>query len=235
MHIISQLLLVVPLAIAPGVAIAFFIYFRDKFEKEPYKLIRNCFLFGLLSIVPAFIIEFVFGAMGIDENQNTLKTFLYAFLVVGIAEEMSKFLFLRVYAYHKPDFNEPFDGIVYTIMISMGFTTIENIMYALKGGTEVALLRMFTAVPLHAVCAIFMGYYVGKAKFAKHKMTTMLLGIILAILVHGLYDFFLFQHDIPALAILSLVTLGISIALSFVAINKLRNSSPFRKTSNINK
>ncbi|MEI6124279.1 MAG: PrsW family glutamic-type intramembrane protease [Bacteroidota bacterium] len=225
MHIVSILLLVIPLAIAPGVAIAFFIYFRDKFDKEPFKLIRNCFLFGMLSILPAMTIEIALSYTGINENGSAWKTLLYAIFVVGLAEEMSKFLFLRTYVYRKPDFNYPFDGIVYAIMISMGFATIENIMYAANGGTQAALLRMFTAVPLHAVCAIFMGYYAGKAKFSKHKTATLILGIIIAVVVHGLYDFFLFQQEIPYLAIFAFVTLGVSVGFSFIAINKLRKIS----------
>ena len=76
-HIFSFLLLAIPLALAPGVGIAFFIYFRDKYEKEPFRMLRNCFLFGLLSLVPAFFIERAFGAMGFNENQNLIKTIGY--------------------------------------------------------------------------------------------------------------------------------------------------------------
>jgi protease PrsW len=228
MQIANILLLAIPLAIAPGVGIAFFIYFRDKYEKEPLRLLRNCFLFGLLSIVPAIMIEYIFGRMGLNENQGWLKTLVYAFFVVGIAEEMSKFIFLRMYAYRKKDFNEPFDGIVYSIMISMGFATLENVMYVAFDGLGTALLRMFTAVPLHAVCAIFMGYFVGKAKFAKYRLWNLILGCGIAVFIHGLYDFFLFQQEMAELAILSFVALGASVGISFVAISKLQKRSPFR-------
>ena len=229
MQILNILLIAIPLGLAPGMGIAFFIYFRDKYEKEPFRLLRNSFLFGLLSIVPAILIEIGFGKLGIDENQSLFKTLLYAFFVVGIAEEMSKFFFLRVYAYRKKDFNEPFDGIVYSIMISMGFATLENVMYVASGGISAALLRMFTAVPLHAVCAIFMGYFVGKAKFSKHPFLNMLLGCGMAVFMHGLYDFFLFQQLMAGLAILSFIALAAAIGVSFIAINKSENDSPFRK------
>jgi len=215
MQILNILLIFIPLALAPGVGIVFFIYFRDKFEKEPFRLLRNCFLFGMLSIVPAIFIEIGFGKLGIDENQNLLKTLVYAFFVVGIAEEMSKFFFLRMYAYRKKDFNEPFDGIVY-------------VMYVIMGGLSAAVLRMFTAVPLHAVCAIFMGYFVGKAKFSKHPVLMMVLGCAMAVFMHGLYDFFLFQQEMTQLAILSFVALAAAVGISFVAINKSEKISPFK-------
>lgn len=235
MNIVSVILIAIPLSLAPGIGICFLIYFRDKFEKEPFRLLRNCFLFGMLSIVPAIIIEGTFNIAGINENHGLIETFMYAFFVVAVAEELSKFFFLKKYAYKKTDFNEPFDGIVYAVMISMGFATLENVMYVLMSGIGTAVLRMFTAVPLHATCAVFMGYFVGKAKFSDKKFANIITGIILAVIIHGLYDFFLFQKDIPALGIFSFITLGASVGLSFVAINKLQKNSPFknRKIENI--
>lgn len=222
------ILIAISLAIAPGVGLCFFIYFRDKFEKEPFRLLRNCFLFGVLSVIPAAIIEMIFNAAGVNENQGILTTLIYAFLIVAVTEEICKFFILKRYAYRKAEFNEPFDGIVYATMISMGFATLENILYVASSGIGTAVLRMFSAVPLHAVCAVFMGYYAGKAKFAKNKAGNLLTGIFFAILIHGLYDFYLFQKDIPALWILSFVTLGASIGLSFIAIKKLQKVSPFQ-------
>jgi len=233
MNIITILLIAVPLAIAPGIGLCLFIYFRDKFEKEPFKLLRNSFLFGMLSIIPAAIIELIFGALGIDENQGFFITLIYAFLIVAIAEESCKFFVLKRYVYKKTDFNEPFDGIVYAVMISMGFATLENILYVVQFGIGTAVLRMFTAVPLHAVCAIFMGYFIGRAKFSKNKAGNLFMGLFLAVIIHGLYDFFLFQKDIPALWVFSFLTLGASIALSFIAINRHRRISPFRENQGI--
>lgn len=231
MNIITILLIAVPLAIAPGIGLCLFIYFRDKFEKEPFKLLRNSFLFGMLSIVPAAIIELIFSVLGINENQGFFITLIYAFLIVAVAEESCKFFVLKRYVYKKTDFNEPFDGIVYAVMISMGFATLENILYVVQTGIGTAVLRMFTAVPLHAVCAIFMGYFVGRAKFSANKAGNLFMGIFLAVVIHGLYDFFLFQKDIPALWVFSFLTLAASIGLSFIAINKHRKISPFSKTT----
>ena len=132
MEFVSIFLIAIPLALAPGIGLSLFIYFRDKYEKEPFRLLRNCFLFGMLSIIPAILIELAFGVMGIDENQGILTTFVFAFLVVGGSEELSKFFVLRFYAYPKKDFNEPFDSIVYAMMISMGFATLENITTLFK-------------------------------------------------------------------------------------------------------
>lgn len=228
MEILSMLLLILPLAIAPGIAISLFVYFRDKYEKEPFRLLLFCFLFGLLSIVPALIIELSADATGINTQHGPVVTFIYAFFIVALSEEMSKYFFLRVYAYRRKEFNEPFDGIVYSVMISMGFATLENIFYAISGGLSTTMLRMFTAVPLHASCAILMGYFVGLAKFRTSPALYMFLGILFAVLLHGIYDFFLFINDIPALAIIAFVSLSGGIFLSFVSMHKSAKMSPFK-------
>ena len=108
---------------------------------------------------------------------------------------------VRYYAQPKKDFNEPFDGIIYAVMVSMGFAAVENLFYVLEGGMDVAVIRAVTAIPAHAVFAILMGYYMGKAKFSPTKKVRYnLTGLFLAILFHGAYDFFLFINFIPGIS-----------------------------------
>lgn len=232
MEIISSLLLILPLAIAPGIAISLLVYFKDKYEKEPFRLLFFCFLFGLASVVPALIVELSASAAGIDAGHDTVITFIYAFFIVALSEEGSKFFFLRVYAYKRKEFNEPFDGIMYAVMISMGFATLENIVYSLSGGFSTTMLRMFTAVPLHASCAILMGYFAGMAKFRKSPAIYLFMGLLFAVILHGIYDFFLFQNDIPALAIVAFASLGAGVALSFISMRRSAAMSPFRVKRN---
>jgi protease PrsW len=40
------------LAIAPGLAIAFYVFYRDKYEREPIRLLVGCFLLGAFSAAP---------------------------------------------------------------------------------------------------------------------------------------------------------------------------------------
>jgi RsiW-degrading membrane proteinase PrsW (M82 family) len=227
MEWITYLLLIIPLAIAPGIAIALFIYFRDKYEKEPFRLLRGCFLFGMLSIVPAALIELGEGVFGFNEQGNIVMLLAYAFIGVGLVEELSKYFFVQVYAYPKAAFNEPFDGIVYSVMVAMGFATAENILYAIQHGLGTTLVRLFTAVPLHATCGIIMGFYLGLAKFRPGPFKYILLGLVLATLIHGAYDFFLFQQDYPALMVMAFVSLGAAVAISFIAIRSHQKRSPF--------
>lgn len=96
---------------------------------------------------------------------------------------------LRRYAYDKKAFDEPFDGIVYSVMVAMGFATIENVGYVYQHGIGTGVMRMFLSVPAHGSFAVMMGYYVGMAKF-KPGMAYVLrtVGIFWAVILHGSYD-----------------------------------------------
>lgn len=226
-------LLNLALAITPGIAISIYIYYRDIHEKEPHRFLIICFIFGMLSTVPAYYLE-VFGtSLGITESPNILMTLVFAFVVVAGVEEFVKFIFLRFYIYPNKEFDEPLDGIVYAVIISMGFATLENILYVYRLGTEVAILRMFTAVPAHAAFAVIMGYYVGLAKEApKHEETSYLFfGYIGAVILHGTYDFFLFQENFPALTILAFVALIAGIYYGRLLIKHHQDKSPHKPTA----
>jgi RsiW-degrading membrane proteinase PrsW (M82 family) len=168
--------------------------------------------------------------VGFDDQGRILQVLIYAVVGVGLIEELSKYFFLQVYAYPKAAFNEPFDGIVYSVMIAMGFATGENVMYAITNGLQTTLIRMFTAVPLHATCGVIIGFYVGLAKFRPGPVMYILTGLLLATLIHGAYDFFLFQQDYPALTLLAGVSLAVAVVISFIAIRRHQKNSPFQKT-----
>ena len=179
-------------AIFPPLLIAYYIYQKDKYEKEPKSLIIKSFLFGCLGIIPAIFLEaFAEGMFA--------SLFLYVFIGIALVEEGVKYFFLKKYLFNKPDFNEPMDGIVYAVMISLGFATVENIFYVFNHpGQEmqVAIMRMFTAIPLHAACGVILGYFVGLAKFSDNKNILLYKGLFLATLVHALYNYFIFQEKV---------------------------------------
>jgi RsiW-degrading membrane proteinase PrsW (M82 family) len=121
---------------------------------------------------------------------------LLSFMVVAASEEGCKFVMLRFYAYRHKAFNEPFDGIIYSVMISMGFATLENIGYVLNYGFKTGIIRMFLSVPSHGAFAVLMGYHVGLARFDKPRAIQHIVkGVLLAIFFHGAFDFFLLLQN----------------------------------------
>jgi len=139
-------------SLAPIIAVILYIYFKDKFEKEPKKLLLYNFLFGaIVSILISTILYTISNSiLPLRNHFSVLEQFIKAFFVVAFIEEFSKYVIVRFYAQPKKDFNEPFDGIIYAVMVSMGFAAVENIFYVMEGGLEVALIRAFTVIPAHA-------------------------------------------------------------------------------------
>lgn len=217
-------------AIAPVFVIILFIYIKDKYEREPTRFLVYNFLLGaIVSIIITTLLYIIIEIpMPLKNNDSIFEQFIKAFLVVGLTEEFSKYIIIRYYSQPNEDYNEPFDGIIYAVMVSMGFAATENVMYVLQGGMEVAIIRAFTAIPAHATFAILMGYFMGKAKFSKNKFLLNLTGLFLAVLFHGAYDFFLFIDFVPGIWIGAFISLFIGIVLSRKAIRRHQDISYFR-------
>lgn len=186
-------------ALAPVIFIFTFIYLRDKHQKEPLRLLILTFVLGIIIAVPVVFAEIYLGKLfQTDESGDLLIVLVRAFIVVALVEEGFKFLVLRIFAYPRKAFDEPYDGIMYAASVSLGFAAIENVLYAMEGGLEVVLMRAFTAVPGHAMMGVVMGYFVGLGKFKRdsgHRTGLLFLGLFFATIIHGAYDFFLMYNE----------------------------------------
>lgn len=214
------------LALAPGLVIAVYIYLQDKYEREPVRLLLRFFGLGMLSTFPAMFME-NYGMKFFNDPSSVYSHLFQAFLIVGFSEEFCKFYFVRV-AFKRPEFNEPFDGIVYSVMVALGFATLENVMYVYQYGEATGWVRMFTAVPAHAANGVIMGYFFGLAKFRQEHQTRLLLtGLFWATFFHGAYDFCLFVNELLPIAAGATVTLVVAVFLSRKAIRLHAQNSPF--------
>lgn len=189
-------MLLLAAALAPSAALLYYFYARDKYEKEPRRLLLKAFLLGGGLVIPVLFVEMALNIFDTEEL-NLLTAGYTAFVVAGLVEESFKFLLFFLYIWKDREFDEMYDGIVYAVFISLGFATVENLAYVLSTGFNTAVVRSFTAVPAHALFAVAMGYYLGIAKFAKpeYKQRYKWLGFIIPIVLHGVYDFILFARE----------------------------------------
>jgi protease PrsW len=220
------------LALAPGVAITLYIYLKDKHEREPLALLLLSFLYGGLSTIITLFISWPVNALILLKPGDVVDEFFNAMFKVALIEEFSKFIFVRFILYYNKNFNEPFDGIVYAVMVGMGFATLENVLYVFNYGFATGVMRMFTAVPAHATFAVLMGYFLGRAKFShRHQFVLALLALGTATLSHGSYDYFWFiartQGVWAGIWIGAIISLIIGFVLSRQAIRLHQQASPF--------
>lgn len=209
------------LALAPVFIILFYIYVRDKYEKEPLSLLIKLLIFGGLITIPVIFIEralsnFYGGPGGLVDAGYR------AFIVAGSTEEAFKFIALYWLTWKHTELNERFDGIVYAVFISLGFAAVENILYVYEYGASVGYLRAFTAVPAHAVFGVVMGFYFALARFSrKNQFIFLLLALLIPVCLHGFYDFILMSEH-PSLMLLFIPYL---IWLLYFARKKMHTSS----------
>lgn len=217
------------LAILPGLIISFLIIKADRYEQESKWLMTAAFVLGALITYPTMLMEGLAADLGWEESGNFFKVFFFALIFVGLIEEFFKFICLAL-PYFRKEFNEPLDGVVYAVLIAMGFATLENIIYADRFGMPTVALRAFTAVPAHGAFAVIMGYYVGLSKLDSDNLERLKkigFGLGLATLLHGLYDFFIIQQYAEWLMSLATLVLVFSVYLAYRMIRILQDSSPF--------
>lgn len=189
------------LAIAPIITIAFYIYYRDKYEKEPIGLLLLGLFAGGLTVIPISFIEEYLDKFTLSFYGNN-QAIYRGFVVAAFTEELFKYLAALLIFWRNKNFNEKFDGIVYAVFVSLGFAAVENIMYVFNYGIGTGFIRAITAVPLHALCGVFMGYQLGLAKFIKvNSIQRLFYALAIPIIFHGFYDFLLMTEEIGYLII----------------------------------
>jgi RsiW-degrading membrane proteinase PrsW (M82 family) len=202
----SDLLPLAAVAAAPAIFWLWYFYRRDRYEPEPKLLIVRTFLLGMLITIPVAFIE---GFLPISD-------LVLAILAAPVIEELAKYLVVKRTVFRTLEFDEPIDGVIYAAAAALGFATLENIGYILTAYLSspveevlfVYVLRALLSVPGHALFSSMWGYGLGRAKFDPSRGRMYILaGLILAIILHAIFNFLLYSSPILALGVFALVPL----------------------------
>ena len=187
------------LAIVPGLILIGYVYGKDKVEKEPLGLIIKIIIFGVISCIAAGYLEAGAAHFLPKHPEGSLAYAVQtSFCLAAFFEEIVKFIAMRVGSWKHPSFNYRFDGIVYGVSAAVGFAIYENVMYVSMYGLSTAIVRAFTAVPLHAFCGVFMGVFYSYSKHMSilgkkaSSIKFTVLSLLVPMLIHGVYDTFAF-------------------------------------------
>ncbi|MEY3248623.1 MAG: hypothetical protein RL742_666 [Bacteroidota bacterium] len=221
------------LALLPGLLVSYIMVRLDRYEHEPMIPLLGSFIGGAVAILPAVQIEkAAFIWIGRPGQLPLAESLLLGFVFIAANEELMKFLLLRFGLYPRAFFNEPLDGIVYAVLIAMGFATAENIAYADRFGPATLLFRTLTALPAHLIFAIIQGYYAGLAKFRPAQSRSLLWrGWLLATLLHGMYDLVILQQLFEWMFLLALTMLYLGLYYFYQFIQEHQENSPFRSNA----
>lgn len=211
-------------SIVPGILWVRYFYKKDKYDPEPKKLIVRDFIWGLFIVIPVSFLESPFGGL-LQPDSPLLVIFLASILVVGLIEEGAKAFVVYKFHYNHPEFNERIDGIIYGVTVGLGFAAAENLFYTIMYGYQVGIIRAFITTLAHASFSGIYGYFLGKARIEKRD-SCMYIGLALAVVMHGLYDFLVISN-IMNLAYTILTVILLQFLLAYLMENLL-NQSPFK-------
>jgi hypothetical protein len=196
------------------------------------------------------VIALIFNTVGIVLfnvifGKNPITDILTFFLVVGPVEEGCKFLGVYAFAYHRPEFDEPVDGVVYSATSALGFAAAENVLYLFQFGVGILAVRSILSNPGHALFSAFWGLAMSKAKglpnLKERRFPVLVGGWLLAAMMHATFDTILTIGPLTAKIIpsrmivllitaLPVVTLMIGMfAYVKIRINRMVEQSPHKE------
>ncbi|ARD49434.1 protease PrsW [Sporosarcina sp. P37] len=179
-------------AIAPALALFSYLYLRKQIAKEPSRTLFHAFIYGAIMTFPILFIQHVFEEEHVFHNE-----FIRNAIFSSSLEEFFKWIIIFILVYKTVEFEDAYDGILYGASVSLGFATVENILYLLTFGLDTAFIRALLPVSSHALFGVVMGYYFGKAKFSDvtEKTKWIAMAFFAPFLLHILYNSILFSYD----------------------------------------
>jgi RsiW-degrading membrane proteinase PrsW (M82 family) len=214
---LTELALLFTLAFLPPIIYAIWIRNTERYEREKWKPIFLCFLWGAtIAIAASLILEVILDiSLSVSVDDKNILSLVAVIIVAPFAEEFTKPLVLRLKTV-KRGLDELEDGLIYGAVAGLGFSATENLLYGYSFLSKSLLIffilmtiRSVGGCLLHASATSLTGYGYGKSIMKKTSFLRVLPFFILAILVHGLYNFFV-SFDMIGL------TTGLFVALVFV-------------------
>jgi RsiW-degrading membrane proteinase PrsW (M82 family) len=231
--------LTVVAAAAPSLVLLAYFHLRDRYEREPLGHLLLTYALGMYALLAAQglfatdgLLSWLDGAGGsFLEGRSEPAKLLDAFVLAGLLEESTKWVLLLTAVYHWREFDEPLDGLIYGVALSLGFATLENLHYLMRHGLVVAWPRALLAVPAHALFGGSMGYYAGRAKFTAARglrWRDLARALIVPALFHGAYDFALL-HGLGWKVRVAVAALSVGLWIFVLRrVRRAERASPYR-------
>lgn len=210
-------------AIIPMTTYLFLIWRFDRYDREPFKLVLQNYLWGsigaiIFALAGGFIFSSIFSVFVSDKTQ---LEYLGTIVTAPIVEEITKGMFLLVTVTNRK-FDNMTDGIVYGGAIGLGFGMTENFLYFISFGTTISgwialvIIRTLFSAVMHCVSTATFGAFLGYAKFRRNRFKFVLpfVGLLIAMLIHFCWNFMV---SFQTTALLGFLFLGITIII-FIAI-----------------
>ena len=181
------------LAAAPAAMLALFVFFKDRYEEEPYYMLITSVVFGFLSC------GYVLGLdLAIEKLPLPQGSLFSVFVLSAGTEEFIKLVFVFFISFKNRHLNEPFDAVVYSSYVCLGFAWAENIIYVFSpelGGVNTAFMRAIFSVPGHFLFSVLMGYNLASFTYYKKGIKSLAYSFLFPYTAHAVYNLILIWEN----------------------------------------
>ncbi|MBE0637898.1 MAG: PrsW family intramembrane metalloprotease [Bacteroidales bacterium] len=213
-----------PLLIAPVIFFILILLARKIMEKKVLNLFTSAYFFGLLTAIPMMLALYFVYEYWLVHVQSLRRILFFSFALIGFLSEFSKFLLLRFFYLPKESFTKPFDGVLFSVMIAMGYSTTANayFLYDWKYSDDLQIV-LYTLPAANLFIGIILGFFTGMAKFRTNYFDS-LTGLTASFFFYGFYSFCLISQDYLLLGLLGGGIVIISMLLAVKSLNTNVNS-----------
>lgn len=201
---------------------------QDKKRPEPRGLILFAFVVGMIAVPVALLFE---------KLADSYFSGTVAIILWSATEEIFKYLFAYFAVLRRKAMDEPIDAVIYMITVALGFAALENTLFLLNPITEGDFvntvingnLRFLGATLLHTLSSAVVGVFIALSFYRKKVFKKMYAfsGLILAILLHSLFNFFIIKEGgEKIITVFIFVWIGIAILiLLFEKVKRIKNKN----------
>jgi len=151
-------------------------------------------LLGLLAVLPIAFVEYVVLSLPVFTSHTFASVMITALIFNGLIEETLKMCLMLLMPSKKLTLQMFF---ACSLICGLALGSFESVIYFLKHLQETGIagslalykliiIRMFSSVIIHTLCAGLSGLYV----WSFHQRKTTIIPFIYAFMLHGLYNFF---------------------------------------------
>lgn len=182
-------------------------------------------LFGLIAIVPISLIQYLLPQNNFLNQYQILRIFLKSLIFYGLIEETLKMVLILPLP-HKN--YSPLNFLMLSFLFGAASGSFESTVYFidqfqlsnLYGGEPIynlIALRTFSSDIIHITCAGLCGLFVYSIRNKSKKISI----LFTAILLHGLYDFFVgFTNNLKWFAIIVILLAIVECRVKYVSFKK---------------
>ena len=216
---------------------AIVVYFWFRFARYPFSLLR--FLISLLAgaaaFFPALLLQYFFSSVGgfFFGIMGKWSLFGEIFIRIAFTEELSRFILLFILFLISARFNPqagpvrpaagPVDspalsygdvtaGSAAGLAAGLGFAILESAAYG-ASNAGIALLRIFTAAPLHGACGSRIG---AAAVMIREHPVQALFRFFAAVAIHGIYNFMIILPGFPSITAVIIALSALASSILFI-------------------